>query len=276
MFSPGLNHGETISNQELANIFKCGTQGGMRKSNTTNTLVLISDHTKSLYEDRWEDNILHYVGMGRIGDQSLMFMQNKTLNESITSNISIYLFEVFNKNEYRFVGPVSLEGTPYQEKQLDEENNERNVWVFPLKVLGNITPLSLETLHDNKKRQEKRIRRLSDDELYKRAKISGRKSGKRNVTSITYERDPYVTEYAKRRAKGICQLCEKEAPFKNKNDEPYLETHHIKWLSRNGADSIENTVALCPNCHRKMHVLDLEEDVEKLKLAVERECNITV
>ncbi|GIO03000.1 hypothetical protein J5TS2_36680 [Brevibacillus halotolerans] len=59
-----------------------------------------------------------------------------------------------------------------KKKQLDEENNERNVWVFPLKVLGNITPLSIETLNDNKKRQEKRIRRLSDDELYKRAKIS--------------------------------------------------------------------------------------------------------
>ncbi|WP_244850553.1 hypothetical protein [Brevibacillus halotolerans] len=41
-----------------------------------------------------------------------------------------------------------------------------------MKVLGNITPLSIETLNDNKKRQEKRIRRLSDDELYKRAKIS--------------------------------------------------------------------------------------------------------
>ncbi|WP_244850561.1 HNH endonuclease [Brevibacillus halotolerans] len=44
-----------------------------------------------------------------------------------------------------------------------------------------------------------------------------------------------------------------------------METHHIQWLSRYGADSIENTVALCPNCHRKMHILDLEEDVRFLK-----------
>ncbi|MFF2855573.1 restriction endonuclease [Peribacillus sp. NPDC058002] len=26
-----------------------------------------------------------------------------------------------------------------------------------------------------------------------------------------------------------------------------------------------NTIALCPNCHDKMHVLDLEGDVRKLK-----------
>ena len=36
------------------------------------------------------------------------------------------------------------------------------------------------------------------------------------------------------------------------------------WLSEGGEDSIENTVALCPNCHRKMHVVNLQEDIDKL------------
>jgi 5-methylcytosine-specific restriction protein A len=43
-----------------------------------------------------------------------------------------------------------------------------------------------------------------------------------------------------------------------------LETHHIKWLSKDGEDCIENTVALCPNCHRKMHILDLGDDRKQL------------
>ena len=47
---------------------------------------------------------------------------------------------------------------------------------------------------------------------------------------ITYERNAYVSEYAKRRANGICQ--QKGVPFKNKDGELYLETHHIEWLSR--------------------------------------------
>lgn len=78
-----------------------------------------------------------------------------------------------------------------------------------------------------------------------------------------YERNTYVSEYAKRRANGICQLCDQPAPYLNKKGEPHLHIHHIEWLSRGGEDSIYNT--LCPNCHDKMHVQDLEEDVRKLK-----------
>lgn len=50
----------------------------------------------------------------------------------------------------------------------------------------------------------------------------------------------------------------------SKNDEePWA--HHIIWLLGGGEDTIQNTVALCPNCHRKMHVLNLEFDLQKLK-----------
>ncbi len=79
------------------------------------------------------------------------------------------------------------------------------------------------------------------------------------------ERNAYVTEYAKRRANGICQLCEQPAPFRDRKGNPYLETRHIVWLSKGVDDTIENTVALCPNCHRKMHSLNLPEDVRKLQ-----------
>ncbi|WP_409254307.1 HNH endonuclease [Bacillus sp. SCS-153A] len=68
----------------------------------------------------------------------------------------------------------------------------------------------------------------------------------------------------KRRANGICDLCGRPAPFKDKKNRPYLESHHIVWLSRGGADNIENTVAVDPSCHRKLHILDLETDVNNL------------
>jgi 5-methylcytosine-specific restriction protein A len=88
----------------------------------------------------------------------------------------------------------------------------------------------------------------------------------RSVTSNVFVRDAFVAEYAKRRANGVCQLCGQKAPFNNKEGIPYLECHHIEWLSEGGSDTIENTVALCPNCHRKMHVLNLPSDKEKLKI----------
>ena len=52
--------GAVVSNDEMRLAFKVGNMGGMRKSNTLNCLVLISDHTKGLYEDKWYGDVLHY------------------------------------------------------------------------------------------------------------------------------------------------------------------------------------------------------------------------
>ncbi|OPX93868.1 MAG: hypothetical protein A4E59_02489 [Syntrophorhabdus sp. PtaB.Bin027] len=57
-FDPQLTKGQIINNKDLQSIFQCSTQGGMRRSHRTNTLVIISDHTKGLYKDKWENNIL--------------------------------------------------------------------------------------------------------------------------------------------------------------------------------------------------------------------------
>ncbi|MDH7515993.1 MAG: HNH endonuclease, partial [Bacteroidota bacterium] len=56
------------------------------------------------------------------------------------------------------------------------------------------------------------------------------------------------------RANGICESCRQPAPFRRASDgSPYLEVHHRVWLSRGGEDTVSNAVALCPNCHRRMH-----------------------
>lgn len=39
--------------------------GGMRRSKTTNTLVIVSDYTKGIYHDKWIGGVLHYTGMGK-------------------------------------------------------------------------------------------------------------------------------------------------------------------------------------------------------------------
>ena len=77
-------------------------------------------------------------------------------------------------------------------------------------------------------------------------------------------RNAKVTAFVKERANGFCQLCGKPAPFYNVNGEPYLECHHIIWISNNGPDEPSNAVALCPNCHRKMHTLKEESDIKRL------------
>jgi 5-methylcytosine-specific restriction protein A len=74
------------------------------------------------------------------------------------------------------------------------------------------------------------------------------------ATVALFERNPDVVAEALERAGDICELCGETAPFKRKSDgSPYLEVHHKIFLSNGGEDSVENAIALCPNCHREQH-----------------------
>ncbi len=75
-----------------------------------------------------------------------------------------------------------------------------------------------------------------------------------------------IVEYALVRANGFCQLCDQPAPFNKKNGDPFLEVHHIKHLANEGSDTIDNVAALCPNCHRKIHILDRPIDIKNLSI----------
>lgn len=123
----------------------------------------------------------------------------------------------------------------------------------------------IEKIQCNKDLYEKYLSDLSEDKIEQNAKKdSKQKVRTKTVETVTYQRSPYIAQYAKNKAKGICQLCGKQAPFDDKNGQPYLESHHIIWLSKGGADSIDNVVALCPNCHRKMHIVSRQEDIDYL------------
>jgi 5-methylcytosine-specific restriction enzyme A len=137
VFKPDLEKNQVIDNNDLCSIFNCNPQGGMRRSLTTNTLIVVSNRTTDFYKDEWKDSVLHYVGMGLKGDQSLSFRQNKTLNHSQTNGIRVHLFEVLKKGRYTYRGEVKLVGQPYNPKegQPDVEGHNRLVWIFPLKLI---------------------------------------------------------------------------------------------------------------------------------------------
>ena len=262
-----LKPGDTLNNKELQSHFKCSSQGGMRRSHKTNSLVLVSDHTKSTYEDKWVDDVFHYTGMGLTGNQSLTFHQNKTLDESKTNGIHLHLFEVFEEGKYVYIGEVELAGVPYLDKQPDKNKTIRDVYIFPLKVKGTDHPpiLPKELLEKKEENIRRKVHKLPLEELAFLARNAQPEYGTRIVTMEVRERNPRVSEYTKLLAKGICQLCDQPAPFNDRFGDPFLETHHIIPLAEGGPDIIENVATLCPNCHRKMHVLKLPADVAILK-----------
>ncbi len=269
-FNPNLGYGENLTNQQMYQLFKCSNAGGMRRSNKTNTLVLISDHTKSFYDDQWEEDELLYTGMGKTGDQSLDYMQNKTLFNSNENGIDVHLFEVDKPTIYNYIGKVILSRKPYKAKQKDINDNRRNVWIFPLKLEDSSAESYIPEVEFLKKQKEteRRLKNLDPVLLEQKAKEAKGKPKLRNTISKHYERDPHIAEYSRRRAKGVCQLCNNKAPFSNKDGSPFLEIHHIIWLSEGGKDTIYNTAALCPNCHRKMHILGRDEDKDFLTLKI--------
>lgn len=73
-------------------------------------------------------------------------------------------------------------------------------------------------------------------------------------TTKSYIRDPKVKAWVLRRANGICELCKQPAPFTSIDGLSYLEVHHVKPLAEGGPDTPDNTVAVCPNCHRELHL----------------------
>lgn len=115
-----------------------------------------------------------------------------------------------------------------------------------------------ESVKINKKISLQKLRKLAEKDVEKNPKAE-------NIDAKRYRRSPYIAAYVKRRAKGCCELCKKAAPFRDGDGEPYLETHHVVWLSKGGEDSMDNAAALCPNCHRKMHIVQCPEDILYLK-----------
>ena len=257
-----------LSNNELCKIFQCSPQSGMRRSLKTNTLVLVSNHVKSIYDDKWKGDTLHYTGMGGSGDQSLNFMQNPTLNESVRTDIEIHLFEVFEEKQYFYQGRVKLKSDPYQESQTDENGQTRKVWMFPLEIIdGKPARIEFKTIETLRQKKEKKVSKISSKLLKQMVESQPKsKPSKRTTSSETIIRDEKIVKYALKRANGVCELCNKNAPFVKEDGSPFLEVHHIDFLSNGGHDGYENVSALCPNCHRKMHYgIALENDIAKLK-----------
>jgi 5-methylcytosine-specific restriction protein A len=83
---------------------------------------------------------------------------------------------------------------------------------------------------------------------------SGNKApSKSESTSTSFNRSPQVVAWILGSANGLCESCGCPSPFVKDDGSPYLEVHHVVRLADNGPDTIENAVALCPNCHRGLH-----------------------
>lgn len=79
--------------------------------------------------------------------------------------------------------------------------------------------------------------------------------------STSFNRDPKVVAWVLKNSDGICESCNEPAPFSKPDGDFYLEVHHLRRLADGGSDTITNAVAVCPNCHRRLHYANDRDEV---------------
>lgn len=198
------------------------------------------------YEDEFlPDDTFLYTGEGTDGDMT-MDGGNAAIRHHRDENEALHLFEdteypwiVSYVGEYRYVD--------HEWDTLRDENREKRQAVrFQLEPVGG-TEVEFETGTPSS---------IPLDELYEKAKQSSptrRQKPSASPNSRSYQGSEVVKAFALRTADGVCQGCGQDAPFIGRNGRPYLEVHHLTRRSDGGADSPENVIALCPNCHRRVH-----------------------
>ena len=226
---------EIVNNQELCEVFLCAPQGGMRKSNRTNTLTLISDKTK-LYDDRVVGDIYHYTGMGQTGDQK-MAGQNLTLAESESNGVEIHFFEVMKPREYTYRGQVELAGEPYQDQQKDQDGRQRLVWVFPLRLKDSDAKFSKlpSATHDKQELQDE------FEEIQQVENLPITQTEKERLIKARIGQGKFKKLLIQRECK--CALC-------GVIDRRILIASHIKpWSASTNEERLDvnNGLLLCPN-----------------------------
>lgn len=135
MLLHSLKPGEVISNQKLMEIFKCACEGGIRYSSKTNTLVLVNNNVKNIYPNRWDKNCFLFAGKEEKAQQGFT-RANKRLNQFLTENKDVFLFEVNEAGKYEYKGRVKLCREPYMQTMQAKGKPEAKVWIFPLEILG--------------------------------------------------------------------------------------------------------------------------------------------
>ncbi|WP_435131014.1 HNH endonuclease [Plesiomonas shigelloides] len=238
----------------------------------------IYDHSRSFSDYGfvdWKQGITKY----QVDDIVYIYVtrpEKKIRYKCIVEKVNLDNTQIRNDKEY-WVNPSeyveSLAGNFVRLKLVGKSNAElldldhlrdnglKNAPQGPKKLSGELLryiednfSISFDGLIENESIEIKRS--LALDSAKRKLLISKapKKPKKIAVVTYIYERSSDIIAEALIRADGVCELCKLSAPFNRKKDNtPYLEVHHKVRLSDGGEDTIENVVALCPNCHRKAH-----------------------
>lgn len=242
--------GDEIRRGSIHDRFGGGRRGGISSPADHPFVFLFTgdEGEKYGYKDEFKpDGKFVYTGAGQEGDMTFdrstnIGRWNSDVRDHEENGDQLHLFEksLIDDTHVVYLGHYSC--IDWHREVLPDKNREdRSAIRFRLERVVDVT--SDDDPED-----------VTDEDMWERAKASAsEKPESQTSTSTEYETSEAVRKYALSWAEGVCQGCDEEAPFTNRNGEPYLEVHHVNRLGDGGPDHPDFVIALCPNCHRKVH-----------------------
>lgn len=224
-----------------------GQQQGGIITPARHSLIIIITGEEGLehgYADRYrDDGVFEYFGEGQIGDMQFR-AGNRAIAEHTKEGKELLLFKK-TSHGLRFEGEMVCEGY-HREAAPDRTGAMREAIVFELRSLEAVAE-KVETEPSTPNAPLQVLRQLAFSAASEPAQPTAQ--GTRNI----YQRSRDVRIYVLARANGKCEGCDATAPFHRPDGSPYLEPHHLRRISDGGPDHPAHVIALCPNCHRRVH-----------------------
>ncbi len=206
------------------------------------------------YEDGWvEDGVFQYSGIGRTGDMEFKGV-NRAIRDHLQDGKDLHLFTQVRDGEVRYMGCFACASWDHRLTRDSEGNLRRAITFFLIPIdTGPVPPPPPAAPEE-----------IPLDDLKRRAlKASAASPARRPAEARRQllDRTAAVHTYVIARAGGVCEACDRPAPFRQPGGGAYLEPHHLHRAADFGPDHPRAIAALCPNCHREAHHGDRAADM---------------
>lgn len=212
-----------------------------------------SNFALCLNKEYWSENYLEEMERMMQGQQ---IPSKQDLPEPTNSTGSTdHAVTDTDQTEYEGIaGQNQTDTTSEDGKFTNSSKNEKQENEYPQENESETTDSTLESL-----------RKKAEEDAEENVETTSR-----SLATKEYTRSNSVRNYVLARADGYCEGCGEPAPFVSKTGDPYLHAHHIHELSGGGSDTPDTVMALCPNCHYRVHHgNDGDEYNQKLKRKLE-------
>jgi 5-methylcytosine-specific restriction enzyme A len=197
-----------------------------------------------------------YFGQGTSGNQELGNAANAKL-ASREKSVLLFTTREPTKKEverqgwgklYTFRGSFNVSGFDFFHPESGTRAGERLIRFY-------FVPADDARVEGGNGRAEGEIAGDALADLRKQLAVTSPGPAPARMSAVEYRaRSAAVHKYALLRGNGTCECCGKPAPFVSERGVPYLEVHHLKRLADDGPDHPLNVAAVCPNCHRELHL----------------------